>query len=151
MVKKSTVIFTIVAMLAFGACTCWGYTVSQWPVPGIPNTVFCPGPPCLVTPEDCMLKGPVAPSCECPLVPGAIHAAISIPYRAIALVASPCLQASSVLAKDAAAWILVHLHMLPLLCHAPQSMHTCPPGVGNGYRNNHEKGRVNYPAFFASI
>ena len=40
MVKKSTIIFTILAMLAFGACTCWGYTVSQWPVPGIPNTVF---------------------------------------------------------------------------------------------------------------
>ncbi len=40
MVKKSTIIFTILAMLVFGACTCWGYTVSQWPVPGIPNTVF---------------------------------------------------------------------------------------------------------------
>jgi len=89
MVKKSTVIFTILAMLAFGACTCWGYTVSQWPVPGIANTVFCPGPPCLVTPEDCTLRGPVAPSCECPLIPGAIHAAVSIPYRAVALVASP--------------------------------------------------------------
>ncbi len=43
MVKKSTIIFTIIAMLAFGACSCWGYTVSQWPVPGIPNTVFSPG------------------------------------------------------------------------------------------------------------
>ena len=43
MVKKSTVIFTILALLAFGACTCWGYTVSQWPVPGIPNTVYGPG------------------------------------------------------------------------------------------------------------
>jgi hypothetical protein len=43
MVKKSTVIFTILALLAFGACACWGYTVSQWPVPGIPNTVFGPG------------------------------------------------------------------------------------------------------------
>jgi len=42
MVKKFTVIFTILAMLAFGACTCWGYTVSQWPVPGIPNTAFGP-------------------------------------------------------------------------------------------------------------
>lgn len=40
MVKKSTVILTILAMLAFGACTCWGYTVSQWPAPGIPNTAF---------------------------------------------------------------------------------------------------------------
>jgi hypothetical protein len=43
MVKKSTVIFTILALLAFGACACWGYTVSQWPVPGIPNTVYGPG------------------------------------------------------------------------------------------------------------
>jgi len=43
MVKKSTIIFTILAVLAFGACTCWGYTVSKWPVPGIPNTVFGPG------------------------------------------------------------------------------------------------------------
>ena len=42
MVKKSTVIFTILALLAFGACTCWGYTVSKWPVPGIPNTVYGP-------------------------------------------------------------------------------------------------------------
>lgn len=44
MVKKSTLIFTILAMLAFGACTCWGYTATQWPVPGIPNTVYGPGP-----------------------------------------------------------------------------------------------------------
>lgn len=44
MVKKSTVILTILALLAFGACTCWGYTVSKWPVPGIPNTVFGPDP-----------------------------------------------------------------------------------------------------------
>ena len=43
MVKKSTIIITILAMLAFGACTCWGYTVSKWPVPGIPNVVFGPG------------------------------------------------------------------------------------------------------------
>src|SRR5208283_5979 len=43
MVKKSIIILTILAMLAFGACMCWGYTVSQWPVPGIPNEVFGPG------------------------------------------------------------------------------------------------------------
>ena len=40
MLKKSTVILPILALLAFGACACWGYTVTQWPVPGIPNTVF---------------------------------------------------------------------------------------------------------------
>ena len=45
MLKKSTVIFTILALLAFGAYTCWGYTVTQWPVPGIPNTVFGAGMP----------------------------------------------------------------------------------------------------------
>ena len=45
MVKKSTVIFAILALLAFGACACWGYTVTQWPVPGIPNTVFGAGMP----------------------------------------------------------------------------------------------------------
>ena len=44
MLKKSTVILPILALLAFGACACWGYTVSQWPVPGIPNTVFGSGP-----------------------------------------------------------------------------------------------------------
>jgi hypothetical protein len=45
MVKKSTVIFAILALLAFGACTCWGYTVSRWPAPGVPNTVYGPGGP----------------------------------------------------------------------------------------------------------
>lgn len=43
MLKKSTVILPILALLAFGACTCWGYTVTQWPAPGIPNTTFGPG------------------------------------------------------------------------------------------------------------
>ena len=43
MIKRSTIIFAILAMVAFGACTCWGYTVTKWPVPGIPNTVYGPG------------------------------------------------------------------------------------------------------------
>lgn len=43
MVKQSTIIFTVLAMLTFGACTCWGYTVTQWPPAGIPNTVYGPG------------------------------------------------------------------------------------------------------------
>jgi hypothetical protein len=43
MVKKSIIMFSILAMLTFGYCACWGYTVSQWPAPGIPNTVFGPG------------------------------------------------------------------------------------------------------------
>jgi hypothetical protein len=45
MFKKSTVFLAILALLAFGACTCWGYTVGKWPVPGIPNTVYSPGGP----------------------------------------------------------------------------------------------------------
>ena len=43
MVKRSTIVFAILAMLAFGACTCWGYTATKWPVPGIPNDVFSAG------------------------------------------------------------------------------------------------------------
>jgi hypothetical protein len=43
MFKKSTVVFSILALLTFGACTSWAYTVSQWPAPGIPNTVYGPG------------------------------------------------------------------------------------------------------------
>lgn len=79
MVKKSTVI--LIAMLAVSVCTCWGYTVSKWPVPGIPNVAFCPGGNNLVCPEDTTLKGPVAPACEAPLIPGLIHAALSVAWR----------------------------------------------------------------------
>lgn len=43
MIKKSIMIFAVLAMLAFGVCTCWGYTASKWPVPGIPNEVFSTG------------------------------------------------------------------------------------------------------------
>lgn len=43
MIKKTTIVLAILAMVAFGACTCWGYTATQWPVPGIPNTVYGPG------------------------------------------------------------------------------------------------------------
>jgi hypothetical protein len=89
MVKKSAVMLGVIAMLAIGVGMSWGYTVQQWPAPGIPNTVYCGGSSCLVTPEDYMLKGPVAPACECPLVPGLIHAALSIPFRATALVVTP--------------------------------------------------------------
>jgi len=76
-------------MLALGAGMSWGYTVAKWPVPGIPNTVFQPGPSSMVCPEDVTLRGPVAPACEPPLVPGVIHAALSIPYRAAGLVLTP--------------------------------------------------------------
>ncbi len=48
MVKKSAVILGILAMmLALGAGMSWGYTVAKWPVPGIPNEVFCGGSSCL--------------------------------------------------------------------------------------------------------
>ncbi len=43
MVKKSAVILGILAMLALGVGMSWGYTVAKWPVPGIPNEVFCGG------------------------------------------------------------------------------------------------------------
>lgn len=90
MVKKSAVILGILAMmLALGAGMSWGYTVAKWPVPGIPNEVFCGGSSCQVNPEDYTLRGPVAPGCEAPLVPGVIHAALSIPFRALAIVTTP--------------------------------------------------------------
>jgi hypothetical protein len=92
MVKKSAVILGVLAIMTIGVGMSWGYTVTQWPVPGIPNTVFCGGSASLVTPEDVCLKGPVAPACEPPLVPGVIHAALSIPFRAVGLVATPLFQ-----------------------------------------------------------
>jgi hypothetical protein len=87
MVKKSTVLLGILAIVVVSAGMSWGYTVSQWPCcPAIPNVVFQPGP---ATSEIEYLKGPVAPSCDAPLIPGAIHAALSIPFRAIGIVATP--------------------------------------------------------------
>ncbi|AFM22908.1 hypothetical protein [Desulfomonile tiedjei] len=93
MVKKSAVILGILAIMLVGAGISQGYTVSKWPVPGIPNTVYCGGSPCLpgLGAEDTTLRGPVAPACEPPLVPGVIHAALSVPFRALGLVASPLL------------------------------------------------------------
>ncbi|MBI5249129.1 MAG: hypothetical protein HY912_06515 [Desulfomonile tiedjei] len=91
MVKKTAVILGILAIMAMGAGMSWGYTVSKWPVPGIPNEVFCGGAACLVGPgaDEYTLRGPVAPACEPPLVPGVIHAALSVPFRALGLVATP--------------------------------------------------------------
>jgi len=92
MVKKSSVILGVLAIMTMCVGMSWGYTVTQWPVPGIPNTVFCGGSSCLVTPEDVCLRGPVAPACEPPLIPGVIHAALSIPFRAVAIAATPLFQ-----------------------------------------------------------
>jgi len=90
MVKKSAIILGILAMLTVGAGMSWSYTVTQWPVPGIPNQFFPGGAsPCLVTPEMTTLRGPVAPACDPPLIPGVIHAGLSIPFRALGLVFSP--------------------------------------------------------------
>ena len=48
MVKKSAVIFVIIASLALSAAICSAYTVNQWPVKGIPNyTIFKGDSPCL--------------------------------------------------------------------------------------------------------
>lgn len=93
MVKKTAVILGILAMLAIGCGISWGYTVSKWPVPGIPNTVYTGGSPCLPGAQcgglSSELRGPVAPSCEPPLIPGIIHAGLSLPFRALGLALSP--------------------------------------------------------------
>ena len=89
MVKKTAVILGILAMLAIGAGMSWGYTVSKWPVPGISGAVYDGSAPCLVTPKDTQLRGPVAPSCRPPLIPGLIHATLSIPFRAAGLIITP--------------------------------------------------------------
>ncbi|MGB6064005.1 MAG: hypothetical protein WBG50_04310 [Desulfomonilaceae bacterium] len=92
MVKKSAVILGILAMLlALGAGMSWGYTVAKWPAPGIPNTVYCGGSSCLtgLNPDEYTLRGPVAPACEPPLIPGLIHCALSIPFRAAAIGLTP--------------------------------------------------------------
>lgn len=89
MVKKTAVILGILAMLAVGAGMSWGYTVSKWPVPGIPNTTFSSQAPCLPGPDSYTLKGPVAPACEPPLIPGVIHGALSVPFRAAGMVLAP--------------------------------------------------------------
>jgi hypothetical protein len=88
MVKRYTVILGILAMVLCASMS-WGYTVSQWPgcCGAMSPVVFQPGP--AASSEIECLKGPVAPSCEAPLVPGALHAALSIPFRALALVATP--------------------------------------------------------------
>jgi hypothetical protein len=92
MVKKIALILGILAMLIASVAVCQGYTVSKWPPPGIPNTVYCGGSPCLGGPggaDRLVLKGPVAPACEPPLLPGIIHAGFSIPFRAVSVVAAP--------------------------------------------------------------
>lgn len=92
MVKKSAVVLGILAMLTLSAAVCWGYTVSKWPPPGIPGKVYLGGAPCYTGPgggDRLVLKGPVAPACEPPLIPGVIHAGLSIPFRAVGLVAAP--------------------------------------------------------------
>jgi len=89
MVKKTAVILGILAMLALGAGMSWGYTVSKWPAPAIPNVFYGGGAPCLVGPDSLVLRGPVAPSCEAPLIPGVIHAAVSIPFRVAGLAFAP--------------------------------------------------------------
>jgi len=88
MVKKSAVMLGILAILLVGAGISMGYTVSQWPVPGIPNTTYG-GTPCLVGPGETGLRGPVAPSCEGALVPGLIHAAASAPFRVLGFAFTP--------------------------------------------------------------
>ena len=89
MVKRSAVILGVLAMLALGVGMSWGYTVSQWPAPGIPNTTFGGGTSCLVSPQDYVLRGPVAPTCMPSLFPGIIHAGMSIPFRVLGVALNP--------------------------------------------------------------
>jgi hypothetical protein len=89
MVKKSVVILGILALLLVSAGMSWGYTVCKWPPPGIPNVVYPGDAACLAGRANTVLRGPVAPSCRPPLVPGLIHGALSIPFRALAVAATP--------------------------------------------------------------
>ena len=90
MVKKSAVILAIVATLALSAAVCSAYTVSKWPCPGLPNApIFKGDSPCLPGGTYQYLRGPVAPACTPPLIPGVIHAGLSVPFRAMSLIATP--------------------------------------------------------------
>jgi hypothetical protein len=92
MVKKFALILAILAVMAMFAAVCSAYTVSMWPDPNkwkvAPNgPIYNVSNPCL--PGFLYLRGPVAPSCTPPLIPGAIHAGLSVPFRAMGLIASP--------------------------------------------------------------
>ncbi len=89
MVKKSAVILGVLAVLVAGAGISWGYTVSQWPVPGIPNTTWGGGTSCLVSPQDYVLRGPVAPTCTPSLFAGLIHVGVGLPARIMAAPLNP--------------------------------------------------------------
>jgi len=89
MVKKSAVILGILAIMVMSVGMSWGYTVSKWPAPGIPNVFYTGDAPCLVGPDNLVLRGPVAPACEAPLVPGVIHAAMAIPFRIVGIGLTP--------------------------------------------------------------
>lgn len=95
MVKKSAVILAVLSILTIGVGVSWGFTVTSWPAPGVPNTVYPGGSACLPGPGDMVIRGPVAPAVEAPLIPGLIHAALSVPFRAVAMVASPVFQGSN--------------------------------------------------------
>ena len=90
MVKRTAVILGILAMmLALCAGMSWGYTVSKWPVPGVSNTSFQATGACLPGPDSYTLRGPVAPACEPPLIPGVLHAALAAPNMAIGMAVTP--------------------------------------------------------------
>ena len=89
MVKKTAVILGILAMLALGAGMSWGYTVSKWPAPGIPNVAFELGGACLPGPDCGVLQGPVAPACQPSLLAGTLHAALAAPMTGLAFVMTP--------------------------------------------------------------
>lgn len=89
MVKKTAIILGMLAAMTMATGLAWGYTVSKWPAPGLPGVTYDGGTPCLQTPTQLVLSGPVAPSCRPPLVPGLIHGIASVPFQALGAIATP--------------------------------------------------------------
>jgi|GEM_PF-448812 len=127
MVKKSAVILGILAILLVGAGMSQGYTVMKWPVPGIPNVTFGTGQAQMICPTDVCLKGPVAPACCPSLLPGLIHGALSVPFRAVGLVATPLFTGASPwgttggcgkLELDGPAYVTAAVPCTPVNCYA---------------------------------
>lgn len=134
MVKRIAVILGVLAIVTMAAGMSWGYTVSKWPAPGIPNTVYCGGSPCLPGP-DSVLRGPVAPSCEPPLIPGVLHAALSVPFRAMGLVVTPLFTKSLVADKSCCpiklgdpAYVTAAVPCTSVNAYVPPRGWQCPPG-----------------------
>jgi hypothetical protein len=89
MVKKTAIILGMLAAMTMATGLAWGYTVSKYPAPGKSGVIFDGGTPCLQNPTQLVLRGPVAPSCRPPLVPGLIHGVMGAPFQLLGAVATP--------------------------------------------------------------